>query len=283
MIDILKNEQDFISFHKAKTDRTIGFVPTMGNLHQGHLSLLEASFKENDISIISIYVNPTQFGENEDLDAYPRTFEDDMLKIKSLHNQYSNKEIFIFFPENNEVIYPEEFTDYVSIPSLNGVIEGEVRPTHFDGVATVVKRLFNIVKPTAAYFGKKDYQQLRLVEKLVEQENLPVRVKGLPIIREDDGLAMSSRNNYLNSKQREEALTLNNKLKQLAVELKNNGIDKALEFVKVSLDTDPRFNYLEVRRQKDLMKVDSSEKDLVLLGNLQVGTTRLLDNLEVNL
>lgn len=283
MIEILKNEKDFIDFHRSHPNTSVGFVPTMGNLHQGHLSLLRASFEDNDISIISIYVNPTQFGENEDLDAYPRTFEDDMQKIKDLHNNYPNKGIYIFFPENNEVIYPKEFDDYVSIPSLNGVIEGEVRPTHFDGVATVVKRLFNIVKPTTAYFGKKDYQQLRLVEKLVEREGLAVQIIGLPIIREEDGLAMSSRNNYLNKKQREEALALSKKLNQIANEIKNNGIEKALEFVRTSLETDNRFNYLEVRRQKDLKKVEKSEKDLVLLGNLQIGTTRLLDNIEVNL
>ena len=133
MIEILKNEKDFIDFHKSHSNKSVGFVPTMGNLHQGHLSLLEASFKDNDISIISIYVNPTQFGENEDLDAYPRTFEYDMQKIKDLHQKFSDKGIFIFFPENNEVIYPNEFNDYISVPSLNGVIEGEVRPTHFDG------------------------------------------------------------------------------------------------------------------------------------------------------
>lgn len=283
MIKILKNERDFIDFHKTHENKTVGFIPTMGNLHQGHLSLLKASFEDNDISIISIYVNPTQFGENEDLDAYPRTFEEDMQKIKDLHNRYKDKGIYIFFPENNEVIYPKEFDDYISIPSLNSVIEGEVRPTHFDGVATVVKRLFNIVNPTMAYFGKKDYQQLRLVEKLVEQEKMSIKIVGLPIIREKDGLAMSSRNIYLSSEQRKEALSLNKKLNQIAKEIQNNGIEKALEFAKISKELDPRFNYLEVRRQKDLKNVTSQEKALVLLGNLQIGTTRLLDNIEVNL
>lgn len=283
MIEILKNEKDFVDFHESKRHKSIGFVPTMGNLHQGHLSLLKESFKENDISIISIYVNPTQFGENEDLEAYPRTFKQDVQKIEHIHNQFSEKEIFIFYPENNEVIYPAGFKDYISIPTLNGIVEGEVRPTHFDGVATVVKRLFNIVRPNRAYFGKKDYQQLRLIEKLVEQEKLSVKIIGLPIIRENDGLAMSSRNNYLNSDQRLEALDLNHKLNQIANKIKENGIEKGLELAKTSLESDPRFNYLEVRRQKDLKKVHFQEKNLVLLGNIQVGVTRLLDNLEVNL
>lgn len=283
MIKILKNEQDCIELHKENPNKTIGFVPTMGNLHQGHLSLLEASFKNNDISIISIYVNPTQFGENEDLDAYPRTFQEDMQKINNLHSHFSDKDIYIFHPENNEVIYPKDFNDYISIPELNAVVEGEVRPTHFDGVATVVNRLFKIVNPTNAYFGKKDYQQLRLIEKLVEKQMLPVKIVGLPIIREQDGLAMSSRNNYLNDEQRQEALALNKKLKQIAHEIKLNGIEKALEVANDSLKEDSRFNYLEVRGQKDLKEIDKTEKDIVLLGNLQIGTTRLLDNIEVNI
>jgi pantoate--beta-alanine ligase len=283
MIEILKNEKDFIEFHEQNQDKTIGFVPTMGNLHKGHISLLEASFQDNDISIISIFVNPTQFGEHEDLDAYPRTFEDDLNKIKDLHTQYSSKEVYVFFPESDKVIYPEGFSDYISIPALNSVIEGEVRPTHFDGVATVVKRLFNIVKPHRAYFGKKDYQQLRLVEKLVDQESLSVNIIGLPIVREQDGLAMSSRNNYLNKEQREEALHLNRKLKEISSILSQEGLEAAANLAQKTIDSDSRFNYIEIRKQSDLTKPSLGDKKLVLLGNLQIGTTRLLDNIEVNI
>lgn len=283
MIEILKNEQDFLSFHQNNQDKKIGLVPTMGNLHQGHLSLLEVSLRENDLSIISIYVNPTQFAPNEDLDSYPRTLKKDLIKIKEILNKFPGKEVYVFHPESNEVIYPKDFKDFITITSLNKVIEGEVRPTHFDGVATVVKRLFSIVKPTAAYFGKKDYQQLRLIEELVRQENLNIQVIGLPIIRETDGLAMSSRNLYLDEKQRQDALILNKKLKEVAKELSSKGLNSAMNLLKEIKNTDKRFNYLEIRKQNDLKPPVDSDRDLVLLGNLQIGTTRLLDNIEVNL
>lgn len=283
MIRVLKNISDLDSLHNERPNKTLGFVPTMGNLHQGHLSLLVESLKENDISIISIYVNPTQFGAGEDLDAYPRTFEEDCKKIEDISKQFQNKEVYIFFPENNEVIYPKDFNDYISIPKFNSVIEGEVRPTHFDGVATVVKRLFKIIRPTKAYFGKKDYQQLRLVQELVQSEKLNIEVIGLPIIREQDGLAMSSRNLYLDKKQRTEALDLSKKLIELAHTLKIQGLEQAQGLAKNTLKSDSRFNYLEIRKQNDLSLPSESDSEFVLLGNLQLGTTRLLDNIEVSI
>ena len=160
MISIIKTMDDLAIFLQNTLKKTVGFVPTMGNLHDGHISLLERSLKENDVSVISIYVNPTQFAAHEDLEKYPRTFLADQKKVELLAAKNPLREIFIFHPENNETIYPENFNDYISIPSINKILEGKLRPTHFDGVATVVKRLFKLINPTHAYFGKKDYQQL---------------------------------------------------------------------------------------------------------------------------
>lgn len=282
MIKIIRNELDFIEFHHQNT-KTIGFVPTMGNLHAGHLSLLEASFKDNEVNVLSIFVNPTQFSKDEDLASYPKTFDADISKASELLNKYPHRELIIFYPENENIIYPKGFNDYISVPTISTILEGEVRPTHFDGVATVVKRLFNIVKPNNAYFGKKDYQQLIVINRMVKQENLDINIVGLPTIREKDNLAMSSRNNYLSTSQRTQAIKLNNSLKEIANLLQQNEYKQAHHLSITFQKEDPRFNYLEIRKQDDLSQVTSFKHNLVILGNFQLGTTRLLDNIEVNL
>ena len=263
----------------AKTQDTVGFVPTMGNLHQGHLNLLEASLKENEISVISIFVNPTQFSKDEDLSKYPRTFEEDFLLINQLANQY-NKEVIIFHPRSADEVYPKDYR-LLEVKRFERILEGEVRPTHFKGVISVVKSLFDIVNPTRAYFGKKDYQQLIVVKDMVEEYELKVQIVPIEICREQSGLAMSSRNNYLTLEQKQTALILRRTLLKTAKVLQEKGIKEAQAFCKIAKE-DQGFNYLEIRNRKTFMPIHENDKEFVIVGNYQVGKTRLLDNIEVH-
>ena len=192
------NEMQSIVKQYQREGKTIGFVPTMGALHDGHLTMMKQSVSENDLTVISIFVNPLQFGPNEDFDAYPRQLDDDVDAVKKLQVDY------VFHPSVDEM-YPEELGIHLKVGHLAQVLEGAQRPGHFEGVVTVVNKLFNIVQPDYAYFGKKDAQQLAIVEKMVKDFNLPVHVIGIDIVREKDGLAKSSRNIYLTSEERREA------------------------------------------------------------------------------
>lgn len=192
------NEMQSIVKQHQREGKTIGFVPTMGALHDGHLTMMKQSVSENDLTVISIFVNPLQFGPNEDFDAYPRQLDDDVAAVKKLQVDY------VFHPSVDEM-YPEELGIHLKVGHLAQVLEGAQRPGHFEGVVTVVNKLFNIVQPDYAYFGKKDAQQLAIVEKMVKDFNLPVHVIGIDIVREKDGLAKSSRNIYLTSEERKEA------------------------------------------------------------------------------
>lgn len=192
------NEMQSIVKQHQREGKTIGFVPTMGALHDGHLTMMKQSVSENDLTVISIFVNPLQFGPNEDFDAYPRQLDDDVAAVKKLQVDY------VFHPSVDEM-YPEELGIHLKVGHLGQVLEGAQRPGHFEGVVTVVNKLFNIVQPDYAYFGKKDAQQLAIVEKMVKDFNLPVHVIGIDIVREKDGLAKSSRNIYLTSEERREA------------------------------------------------------------------------------
>ncbi|PIH31633.1 pantoate--beta-alanine ligase [Staphylococcus epidermidis] len=192
------NEMQSIVKQHQREGKTIGFVPTMGALHDGHLTMMKQSVSENDLTVISIFVNPLQFEPNEDFDAYPRQLDDDVAAVKKLQVDY------VFHPSVDEM-YPEELGIHLKVGHLAQVLEGAQRPGHFEGVVTVVNKLFNIVQPDYAYFGKKDAQQLAIVEKMVKDFNLPVHVIGIDIVREKDGLAKSSRNIYLTSEERREA------------------------------------------------------------------------------
>lgn len=192
------NEMQSIVKQHQREGKTIGFVPTMGALHDGHLTMMKQSVSENDLTVISIFVNPLQFGPNEDFDAYPRQLDDDVAAVKKLQVDY------VFHPSVDEM-YPEELGIHLKVGHLAQVLEGAQRPGHFEGVVTVVNKLFNIVQPDYAYFGKKDAQQLAIVEKMVKDFNLPVHVIGIDIVREKNGLAKSSRNIYLTSEERREA------------------------------------------------------------------------------
>lgn len=263
--------------HFLKDYQSIGYVPTMGNLHDGHLSLLKKSLAENEISVISIYVNPTQFAANEDFDTYPRTLKEDISKIAAL-----SKEIIIFAPKNDKEIYPQNKSIFKVDHPMTKILEGKLRPGHFDGVTTVVKRLFEIVTPTRAYFGKKDYQQYLIIKEMVKILNLDIEVIGLPIIREEDGLAMSSRNNYMSAEQRKAASFVSKTLISLKDQLeKNSHIEDFLKHLDDFKKNHPEFNYLELCDKKQLLPVNKPCKDLILLANYQMGDIKLLDNLEI--
>jgi len=217
-----------------RQDKTIGFVPTMGALHDGHLYLVDCAAKENDVVVVSIFVNPIQFNNPEDLKRYPRNLEKDA-ELLSYHNTD-----FIFAPDAQE-IYPDKVTKTYDFGSLDKVMEGKFRPGHFTGVATVVHRLFNIVEPDRAYFGEKDFQQLAVIRQLVKQENIPVDITGCPIIREANGLAMSSRNQRLSPQSREKAALIYKTLKR-AVEMSHN---QTVQQVKRFVENELKENLIE--------------------------------------
>ena len=211
-----------------KSNKSVGFVPTMGALHEGHLKMMSQSITENDVTVISVFVNPLQFGPDEDLDAYPRDIESDTTKASSVGVDY------IFYPSEKEM-YPEQPTIEVKAGRLASVLEGAQRPGHFDGVVTVVNKLFNIIQPERAYFGKKDAQQLAIVEKMVEDFNHAIDIVGVDIVRAADGLAKSSRNIYLTSEERAEAPHLYKSL-QLAQSLYNQGERSSLKIIEATRD-----------------------------------------------
>ena len=199
------SEMQQITQELKSTGKTIGFVPTMGALHEGHLTMMRRSVEENDITVISVFVNPLQFGPNEDFDAYPRQIDQDVALVEAINVDY------VFHPAVEEM-YPNELSVTLKVGRLAEVLEGAQRPGHFDGVVTVVNKLFNIVSPNKAYFGKKDAQQLAIVEKMVEDFNHPIQIVGIDIVREEDGLARSSRNVYLTDDERQEAVHLSKSL-----------------------------------------------------------------------
>lgn len=260
-------------------NKKIGFVPTMGYLHKGHLSLVECSKKKNDITIVSIFVNPTQFGENEDFDKYPRDLKRDLKFCEEARVDY------VFTPQISEM-YPKGYSTYVIMETLIDKLCGKYRPGHFKGVLTVVNKLFNIIQPDNAYFGEKDYQQLIIIKKMVKDLNMNINVVGCPIIREDDGLAMSSRNKYLSEEERKSALSLSKAL-FLAKELFEKGetnpqkIKEEMRKLILSHPLVKEIQYIEIVNSKTLEEKQMVEKgDRVLLA-VFVGDTRLIDNIEL--
>lgn len=264
-----------------------GIVPTMGNLHAGHISLIDESLKNNDITIVTIFVNPTQFSANEDLSNYPRTLEQDLEKIQQLYNEYSHKddekELIVFAPETNTEIYPENFSTTISLGPITQELEGKFRPTHFDGVTTVVFLLFKLTSPHRSYFGQKDLQQFILIRKMVADLDLGIEVNGLPIIRDTDGLALSSRNTYLSSEQRVQALELANTIQEIKKMLEGKlDLDTINIYINKKLEQDKRWNYLELRDAQNLSRDITNSIEVAIIGTYQLEKTRLLDNAIVN-
>lgn len=262
-----------------KEDKTIGFVPTMGYLHDGHVSLIERARQENDVVVVSIFVNPIQFGKNEDFDRYPRDFERDFKVCKNSGVDY------IFHPDYTDM-YPEGFKTYVQVEGLSDLLCGAFRPGHFRGVATVVLKLFNIVQPTNAYFGKKDYQQFKIIQRMVEDLNVPVNVVGCPTVREPDGLAMSSRNKYLSQEERSSALFISKSLFEVKRGFES-GITDANRLTDMGLAVLKQapllkeIQYYQIVNPETLQPVNQAKKGDILLTAVYIGNTRLIDNIEL--
>ena len=258
---------------------SIGFVPTMGFLHEGHGSLIEKAKSENDKVIVSIFVNPTQFGPNEDLDKYPRNLEGDKALVASKGGD------LIFAPEVNEM-YPEEIYTFVNTSVLDNNLCGIKRPGHFRGVCTVVSKLFNIINPHKAYFGKKDYQQLAIIKKMVKDLNFDVEIIGCDIIRSNKGLALSSRNSYLTDLEKEEALILSKTLKLMADKIDNGEksskvlIDFATKNIHSVAST--KVDYIKIVNNETMEDLETINRDaLIALAVFINDKVRLIDNLEI--
>jgi pantoate--beta-alanine ligase len=257
-------------------EHSIAFVPTMGNLHAGHVALVEQARQQGKCVVVSIFVNPLQFGPNEDFDQYPRTLEADCEKLQGLAD-------IVFAPAVDEM-YPEQQSFYIELPPIAGELCGAHRPGHFRGMATVVLKLLNLVQPQVALFGKKDYQQLAIIRQMVAQFNLPVRIVGGETVRAADGLALSSRNQYLTEDERTEAPQLHLTLQKVIRAI----VDGVVDFTVLENEAEAALakrgwgvEYVSIRSQHGLGKPQVSERQLVVLAAARLGATRLIDNLEV--
>jgi pantoate--beta-alanine ligase len=261
---------------RLKAEHAIAFVPTMGNLHAGHLHLVELARQHGQCVVVSIFVNPLQFGANEDLASYPRTLQADCEKLRAAGVD------IVFAPDEHDM-YPEPQTITVNPPPVANELCGAARPGHFAGVATVVLKLFNMVQPQVAVFGKKDFQQLAIIRQLTAQLNLPVEIIAGETMREADGLAMSSRNGYLTAAQRQEAPRLYRTLQLVAETVTKGGQDfAALEAQTVQYLTQLGWivDYISIRTSGTLAVATAKDRELVVLGAARLGKTRLIDNLE---
>ncbi|BCB95981.1 pantothenate synthetase [Dissulfurispira thermophila] len=259
--------------------RTIGFVPTMGALHEGHISLIKRAKSENDIVVVSIFVNPTQFGPNEDFDKYPRDLERDMEKLRK-------EEVHILFMPDVGAMYPEGFSSYITVRGLSDKLCGVFRSGHFTGVATIVCKLFNIVKPTAAYFGQKDFQQAVIIKRMIEDLNMDVNLIICPTVRENDGLAMSSRNVYLSKEERIAATVIFRTLLSASQAIKS-GITNPVDVSKHMHDmlmAEPLISEIQYAGVYDVNTFDELnefKKQNLIAVAVKIGSTRLIDNIIV--
>ena len=254
--------------------RQVGLVPTMGALHEGHLSLIDEAKKRANFVVVTIFVNPLQFAPGEDLDRYPRTMETDLEGCRA-------RDVELVFAPEPDSMYPAEFQTQVSVGQLTRPLEGEFRPAHFDGVTTVVAKLFNLSGPCAAMFGRKDYQQWKILSRLAHDLDMPIEVVGCPIVREPDGLALSSRNRYLSASERERALGIVSGLRRAhdawAKGESNPDMLRSLAGEQVRSDFD-RVDYVAVVDPDTLLTAAQSPARLLIAVAAHLGTTRLIDN-----
>jgi pantoate--beta-alanine ligase len=258
-------------------ERDVCCVPTMGNIHDGHLSLVKIAVQTAPIALTTIFVNRLQFGQGEDFERYPRTFEEDCAKLEAAGNA------IVFYPDEQQM-YSEPQAFFVDPPKVAKKLEGRFRPGHFRGVCTVVLKLFNTVQPQSAVFGKKDYQQLAIIRHMVDQFALPIRIIPAETVRAEDGLALSSRNRYLSNEERKEAPRLREAILQIRDAIE--GGDRkfvAMEYAAGALLSRHGWNvdYVVVRTQRGLKRPSPDDSELVILGAATLGSTRLIDNLEV--
>jgi pantoate--beta-alanine ligase len=274
--ELIGSLQSYVSKNKS-----IGFVPTMGALHKGHLSLMEASLKNNDLTIVSVFVNPTQFNNPEDLKKYPRTIEADVEKIAAL-----NKNIIVYAPEVSDLYSEKVEAKSFNYDGLEFQMEGKHRPGHFDGVGTIVKKLFEIIKPTTAYFGEKDFQQVCIIKKLVEKYQIPVNIIMCPIFRETNGLAMSSRNERLSEIERKKAALIFETITKAKILFKTKSALQVQNWVKKTFEKQQLFEleYFEIADEKTLMACvrKSKQKKYRSFIAVFVNNIRLIDTISLN-
>lgn len=279
LIRIPRIVQDTCRKHLLK-GRTLGLVPTMGALHEGHLSLIKRAKMENDVTAVSIFVNPLQFGPSEDLDRYPRNMDADKKKLNDL-------EIDILFLPDNSLMYPEGFSTHVNVAALSEKLCGRFRTGHFDGVSTVVAKLLHIVGPTRAYFGQKDFQQSVIIRRMIRDLDFGVEIVVCPTIRERDGLAMSSRNLYLDEEQRKAATALYRCLSRASESIKagERSPVRIRELMMAVLEAEPlitEIEYSSVYDPETLDEVEEIKGEVLLAVAVRLGGTRLIDNMLVN-
>jgi pantoate--beta-alanine ligase len=271
---------DFLKSIKT-THSTIGFVPTMGALHQGHLALMQKSLSENENTVVSIFVNPTQFNNPEDLAKYPRTLEEDVKKLTAL-----SPKIILYAPTVEDIYDGQPVSQSFDFDGLENQMEGKFRPGHFNGVGTIVKRLFEIVEPTNAYFGEKDFQQLQIVKKMVVKNNLKVNVVGCPIYREPNNLAMSSRNERLSAQEREAAAIIFQTLNVAKEKFKSKSATSVSEWVQKSFEKNPMFTleYFVIADEATLLpclRKNKNKKYRAFIA-IVVNNIRLIDTISLN-
>ena len=273
----IKNIQQHLS--SINNDKNVGFVPTMGALHEGHLSLIKKAQEKSDLVVVSIFVNPTQFDKPEDLEKYPRTLENDLKLLESVNCD------LVFTPTAKEIYGDSIQSKSFTFDGLEHQMEGKFRDGHFDGVGTIVKQLLEIVKPTNAYFGEKDFQQLQIIKKMVEKHNIPVNIVGCEIFRENDGLAMSSRNTRLTEEYRLAAPFIYKTIKKAKKKFKKNTPKKVINWVKKKFKKHPilELEYFEIADEKTLQTITKKDDDEIYRAFIAVfaGEIRLIDNIKL--
>ncbi len=280
---IFKTQLALIEHLKVNSDSKtiIGFVPTMGALHQGHLSLVQKSFENNDLTIVSIFVNPTQFNNSKDLKKYPRNLESDVAKLKTISNN-----IITYAPSVDDIYEGNTSSKSFYFDGLENQMEGKFRPGHFEGVGTIVKRLFEIVNPTNAYFGEKDFQQLQIIKKLVEKENFLINIFGCPILREENGLAMSSRNERLSTNERNAAAIIYKTLLEVKSKFNSESISDIKTWVENVFENQNNFklDYFEIADEATLLSCEEkihAKKQRAFIA-IFVNNIRLIDTISLN-
>lgn len=275
MVQLIKLKNDLIILQESLKNKSVGFVPTMGNLHLGHLSLIKKAEQLSDVIIVSIFVNPTQFGPNEDFDNYPRTLERDIKLIEELSIK---KDVIIFAPDSMAEVYPQDFYTTFSIPSLENCLCGSSRPGHFSGVLSVIYHLFNLIKPRFAIFGQKDYQQFLIIKKFAADFFPNTNVIMSEIIREDSGLAMSSRNGYLCDEEKVIALELSKTLNKVKTDLLTNNYTTKENYKNNSESIS--WDYLDVLDSNTLQEINKETRDIVISGAMFINKkVRIIDNI----
>lgn len=273
----IKEVREIVEFWR-KQGLSVGLVPTMGYLHEGHESLIKKAVEENDRVVATIFVNPTQFDRAEDLENYPVKTQEDLKIVEGIGGD------LVFLPDASE-IYPEGFNTVLEVEELDRELCGATRPGHFRGVCTIVNKLFNIVGPTRAYFGEKDYQQLAIIRRMVADLNIPVEVIGCPIVRDEEGLALSSRNARLSADERQKAIVLSRTLKDLRERVKagERETDELIRWAVEKIEKVPqaRVDYFEVVDRETLQKLDRVDSEAVAAAAVFIGKVRLIDNISV--